>query len=164
MRLLGTRESLAMHLDLGLGAALQLGNSRFHCSSIASTFVLRPMGICHRTAECISEKVCSGQENEGIILSMPVIHISETEAARDFAGLLARVRAGDEIVIEKEASPSVVLRRAFELRGRLLSESIALAETHAKEMGFEPVMDPEYAVDMEEIIRNCKVRDISAWD
>ena len=95
---------------------------------------------------------------------MPVIHISETEAARDFAGLLARVRAGDEIVIEKEASPSVVLRRAFELRGRLLSESIALAETHAKEMGFEPVMDPEYAVDMEEIIRNCKVRDISAWD
>ena len=106
----------------------------------------------------------NGQENEGIILSMPVIHISETEAARDFAGLLARVRAGDEIVIEKEASPSVVLRRAFELRGRLLSESIALAETHAKEMGFEPVMDPEYAVDMEEIIRNRKVRDISAWD
>ena len=29
----------------------------------------------------------------------PVIHISEEEAARDFAGLMARVRAGAEVVI-----------------------------------------------------------------
>jgi antitoxin (DNA-binding transcriptional repressor) of toxin-antitoxin stability system len=28
-----------------------------------------------------------------------VIHISETEAANDFAGLLARVRAGADVVI-----------------------------------------------------------------
>ena len=74
------------------------------------------------------------------------------------------MRAGEEIVIEKEASPAVVLRMAVEPRGRLLSESIALAETHAKEMGFEPVMDREYAADMEEIIRNRKPRDTSAWD
>jgi hypothetical protein len=53
---------------------------------------------------------------------------------------------------------------AVEPRGRLLSESIALAETHAKEMGFEPVMDPEFAADLEEIIRNRKPRDTSAWD
>ena len=33
-------------------------------------------------------------------LGMAVIHISEAEAARDFAGLLARVRAGTEVVIE----------------------------------------------------------------
>jgi antitoxin (DNA-binding transcriptional repressor) of toxin-antitoxin stability system len=97
-------------------------------------------------------------------VDMAVIHISETEAASDFAGLLARVRAGEEIVIEKEASPAVVLRMAVEPRGRLLSESIALAEAHAKELGFEPVMDAEFAADMEEIIRNRRPRDTSAWD
>jgi antitoxin (DNA-binding transcriptional repressor) of toxin-antitoxin stability system len=95
---------------------------------------------------------------------MATIHISEAEAARDFAGLMARVRAGAEIVIEKEASPAVVLRVAVEPRGRLLSESIALAEAHAEEMGFEPVMDPEFAADLEEIVRNRKPRDTSAWD
>ena len=30
----------------------------------------------------------------------PVIHISEEEAARDFAGVMARVRAGVEVIIE----------------------------------------------------------------
>ncbi|MHB1700357.1 MAG: hypothetical protein ACYCSN_09525 [Acidobacteriaceae bacterium] len=43
---------------------------------------------------------------------MATIHISEAEAAGDFAGLMARVRAGAEVVIEKEASPAVVLRMA----------------------------------------------------
>lgn len=97
-------------------------------------------------------------------MNMGTIHISEADAARDLPGLLARVRAGAEIVIEKEASPAVVLRVAVEPRGRLLSESIALAEAHAKEMGYEPVMDPEFAADLEEIIRNRKPRDTSAWD
>lgn len=97
-------------------------------------------------------------------MNMATVHIPESEAARDLPGLLARVRAGEEIVIEKEASPGVVLRVAVEPRGRLLSESIALAEAHAKEMGFEPVMDPEFAADLEEIIRNRKPRDTSAWD
>jgi antitoxin (DNA-binding transcriptional repressor) of toxin-antitoxin stability system len=95
---------------------------------------------------------------------MAVIHIPEAEAARDFPGLLARVREGAEIVIEKEASPSVVLRVAVEPRGRLLSESIALAEAHEKELGYEPRMDPEFAADLEEIIRNRRPRDTSAWD
>jgi antitoxin (DNA-binding transcriptional repressor) of toxin-antitoxin stability system len=95
---------------------------------------------------------------------MATIHISEAEAARDFAGLMARVRAGAEVVIEKEAAPAVVLRIAPEPRGRLLSESIALAEAHAKELGYEPLMDADFAADMEEIIRNRKPRDTSAWD
>jgi antitoxin (DNA-binding transcriptional repressor) of toxin-antitoxin stability system len=95
---------------------------------------------------------------------MATVYIPETEAARDLPGLLARVRAGEEIVIEKDFSPAVVLRMAVEPRGRLLSESIALAEAHAKELGYEPVMDPEFAADLEEIIRNRKPRDTSAWD
>ena len=94
---------------------------------------------------------------------MATIHISEAEAARDFAGLMARVRAGVEVVID-DASPAVKLSLVAERRGRLLSESIALAEAHAKEFGYEPVMDAEFAADMEEIIRNSKPRDTTAWD
>ena len=95
---------------------------------------------------------------------MGTVYIPETEAARDLPGLLARVRAGEEIVIEKEASPAVVLRVAAEPRGRLLSESIALAESHARELGHEPSMDPDFAADLDEIIRSRKPRKTSAWD
>jgi antitoxin (DNA-binding transcriptional repressor) of toxin-antitoxin stability system len=41
-----------------------------------------------------------------------VIHISDTEAASDFAALLEHVRAGDEVVIEHDAQPVAVLRPA----------------------------------------------------
>jgi hypothetical protein len=96
-------------------------------------------------------------------VDVATIYISEAEAIRDIKGLLARAHLGEEIVIEKEASPSIVLRRAAEPRGRLLSESIALAEAHAKEVGYEPVMDAGFAADLEEIIRDRKPRDTSAW-
>lgn len=96
---------------------------------------------------------------------MGTVRISEAEAAGDFAGLLARVRAGEEIVIEAGSSPPIVMRVAGSApRGRLLSESIALAEAYEKELGCMPVMDAEFAADMEEIVRNRKPRDTSAWD
>jgi len=38
-----------------------------------------------------------------------VIHISDAEAASDFASLLDRVRAGDEVVIEHDAQPVAIL-------------------------------------------------------
>lgn len=95
-------------------------------------------------------------------MAYPVIHISEEEAARDFAGLMARVRAGVEVVIESDAHPAAVLRPAEPLR-RSISESIALAEAHTKELGYKPVMDAGFAGDLEEIIRNRKPRDTSAW-
>jgi hypothetical protein len=41
---------------------------------------------------------------------MAVIHISEAEAVRDRGAVLARVRAGAEVVIDDESSPIVVLR------------------------------------------------------
>ena len=41
-----------------------------------------------------------------------MIHISAAEAASDFAALLDRVRAGDEVVIEHDARPVAVLRPA----------------------------------------------------
>jgi prevent-host-death family protein len=54
-----------------------------------------------------------------------VIHISETDAASDFASLLDRVRDGAEVIIERDARPVAVLCPPEALRGRLLSESIA---------------------------------------
>ena len=97
-------------------------------------------------------------------MSMATTHISESEAIRDIRGLLARAYLGEEIIIEKNAAPAIVLRKASGPRGRLLSESIALAEKHAEELGYEPRMDPEFAADLEEIIRNRKPRDTSAWE
>jgi antitoxin (DNA-binding transcriptional repressor) of toxin-antitoxin stability system len=114
---------------------------------------------------------------------MATVHIPEAEAARDLPGLLARVRAGEEVVIVNETAPPVVLRVAAEPAGRLLSEAIALADKHAEELprrsvsesialaearsqelGCTPVMDADFAADLEEIIRKRKPRDTSAWD
>ncbi len=96
---------------------------------------------------------------------MATIRISEAEAARDFAGLLARVRAGAEVVIESDAHPVAVVRPAGnDFRPRLISESIALAKKHAEELGYEPRMDPDFAADLEEIIRSRKPWNPPAWE
>ena len=98
-------------------------------------------------------------------MSMATIHISEADAARDFPGLMAHVRAGTEIVIESDARAVAVVRPAGdEFRPRLLSESIALAKKHAQELGDEPRMDPEFAADLEEIIRNRRPWNPPAWE
>src|SRR6266849_1600341 len=94
-----------------------------------------------------------------------VIHVSDKEAASDFASLLARVREGAEVVIEHDTRPVAVVRPADTFRGRLLSESIALAKAHAKELGYEPTLDPDFAADLKEIIENHrKPRNPPAWD
>ena len=94
---------------------------------------------------------------------MATIHISEAEAARDFAALMEHVRAGAEVIIERGAQPVAVMHSPAPPR-RSISESIALAEARTKRLGYEPVMDADYAADMEEIIANRKPRDTSAWD
>jgi antitoxin (DNA-binding transcriptional repressor) of toxin-antitoxin stability system len=94
-----------------------------------------------------------------------VIHISEAEAARDFAGVLARVREGTEVVIESDTRAVAVVRPADEeFRPRLLSESIALAKKHAAELGYEPRMHPDFAADLEEIIGNRRPWNPPAWE
>ena len=40
---------------------------------------------------------------------MAVIHISETEAVRDFAKVLAHVRAGSQVIIDSDLAPIAVL-------------------------------------------------------
>jgi hypothetical protein len=91
-----------------------------------------------------------------------IIHISEAEAANDFAGVLARLRAGAEIVIEGR-EPVVVLR-AEPARGRAISDCIALAKAHEEETGKAPVLDPDFAADVEEIVKNRKSWNPPAWE
>jgi antitoxin (DNA-binding transcriptional repressor) of toxin-antitoxin stability system len=94
-----------------------------------------------------------------------VVHISEAEALSNFADVLARVRAGAEVVIEKDARAVAVVRPAGdEFRPRLLSESIALAKKHAEELGYEPRMDRDFAADLEEIIKSRRPWNPPAWE
>jgi antitoxin (DNA-binding transcriptional repressor) of toxin-antitoxin stability system len=96
---------------------------------------------------------------------MGTIRISEAEAAGDFAGLMARVRAGAEIVIESDARAVAIVRPAGEeFQPRLLSESIAMAKKHAQELNYEPRMDPEFAADLKEIIDARKPWNPPAWE
>jgi len=96
---------------------------------------------------------------------MATFHISEADAADDFAAVMARVREGMEVIIESGARAVAVVRPAGdEFRPRLLSESIVMAKRHAKELGYEPRMDPEFAADLEEIIGSRKPWNPPAWE
>jgi hypothetical protein len=92
---------------------------------------------------------------------MATIRISEADAARDFAALIARVRLDVEIVIENDAPPAFVLRSAEPAR-RSISESIAGADARTRELGYKPVMDAGFAADLEEIIGNRKPRNLNS--
>ncbi|HEX3572869.1 MAG TPA: hypothetical protein VHU44_18775 [Acidobacteriaceae bacterium] len=93
---------------------------------------------------------------------MATVHISEAEAARDFRGLLARVRAGEEVVIGSDTDPVAVVRAAPSRRS--ISDCIALARKHDEESGHTPSLDPDFATDVEEIIKNRNPWTPPAWD
>ncbi|MGH9608929.1 MAG: type II toxin-antitoxin system Phd/YefM family antitoxin, partial [Bryobacteraceae bacterium] len=94
------------------------------------------------------------------VMAKHVIHISETEAASDFASLLDRVRAGAEIVIEHDARPVAVVRPA-EPPVRLLSESLRLAREH----GSTATLDPDFAKDVEAAVESHREPlNPPAWD
>ncbi len=94
---------------------------------------------------------------------MARIHVSEAEAARDFATLMARVRAGAEVVIENGRLPVAVIHTPVPPR-RTVSECIALAKKHEEETGEAPMLDADFATDVEQIIQNRKPWDPPAWD
>ena len=81
-------------------------------------------------------------------LMHPVIHISEAEAARDFASLLARVRAGAEVVIEHESQPIAVVYPAPPAR-RTISECLVLLPEDST-----ATIDSEFAQDVEAAIES----------
>jgi antitoxin (DNA-binding transcriptional repressor) of toxin-antitoxin stability system len=77
---------------------------------------------------------------------MAVIHISESEAASDFAGLLARVRAGAEVIIEHGSTPVAVLRTPPPPR-RSIEECIAMLPESST-----AILDEDFAHDVDDAI------------
>jgi prevent-host-death family protein len=93
-------------------------------------------------------------------MAKELFHISEAEAVSNFADVLARVRAGAEIVIGDDARPVAVVRPA-EPHVRLLSESLRLAEEHA----FTATLDGDFARDLEAVINSHReALNPPAWD
>jgi hypothetical protein len=92
---------------------------------------------------------------------MAVVHISRSEAASDFEGLMARAANGDEIHIEADARVIVKLLLADTPGPRLLSESLKIL----KERGSTVTLDGKFGRDLEEVIRSHR-EPLSppAWD
>ncbi|MEO7028652.1 MAG: hypothetical protein ABI147_04550, partial [Acidobacteriaceae bacterium] len=79
-----------------------------------------------------------------------VIHISEAEAARDLTALIAKVRAGENVVIETGIDAfSVVKVRAPRNRPRLITDVLADLESRDSEV----LLDPGFGDDVEAGIR-----------
>ena len=90
-----------------------------------------------------------------------VIHISEAEAASNFADVLARVRAGAEVVIESERGklPVAVIHAPAPPR-RTISECIALLPEDST-----AIMDADFAKDVEAAIESHRESlTPPAWD
>jgi antitoxin (DNA-binding transcriptional repressor) of toxin-antitoxin stability system len=90
---------------------------------------------------------------------MAIFHVSETEAARDFAALLRRVRKGEEIVIESDLTPVAVLQTPVPTR-RSIEECIALLPTNST-----AVIDEEFANDVKAAVAaHREPLNPPAWD
>jgi antitoxin (DNA-binding transcriptional repressor) of toxin-antitoxin stability system len=96
-------------------------------------------------------------------MAKDVIRISEAEAASDFAALMARGRAGAEVIIESGKRPVAVLHAA-EPVCRSISQCIALAKAHESETGKAPVLDADFAKDVEEILSHRKPWNPPTWE
>ena len=83
-------------------------------------------------------------------MAKDVIHVSDAEATKDFASLLERVRAGEEVVIEHDAHPVAFVRPAAEPPTRLLSESLRIA----RERGSTVTLDEDFGRDVEDGINS----------
>jgi antitoxin (DNA-binding transcriptional repressor) of toxin-antitoxin stability system len=85
----------------------------------------------------------------------PVVHVSEADMLRNTASILEYVRAGSEVVIERDAQPLAVIRPAAPAR-RTVAECIALAKAHEEKTGDAPTLDPDFAADVEDVVRSRK--------
>ena len=91
-----------------------------------------------------------------------ILRVNEADAVRDLAALLQRVQAGAEVIIERDAQPLAIILPAAPER-RTISQCIAQAEAHEKESDDSPVLDPDFAADVEEIVRKRKPWNPPAW-
>jgi antitoxin (DNA-binding transcriptional repressor) of toxin-antitoxin stability system len=98
-----------------------------------------------------------------MIEDMAQVHMTEAELARDLHAVLEKVRGGAEVVIEEDHGPVAVIKPSQPVR-RTLSDLIRLAEQREKERGYAVTLDPDFAADVEEIVRNRKPWTPRSWD
>ena len=65
-------------------------------------------------------------------------------------------------MIEHGTRPVAILHAAEPVR-RTLSECISLAKAHEEETGKAPVLDRDFAEDVEDILKNRKPRNPPVW-
>ncbi len=95
--------------------------------------------------------------------NMAQVHMTEAELARDLHAVLEKVRQGVEIVVDRNDQPVAVIKPAQPVR-RTLSDLIRLAEQREKERGYAVTLDPDFAADVEEIVRARKPWTPRPWD
>ncbi len=94
---------------------------------------------------------------------MAAITISEEEAIRDLPSLLVRVRGGEEIAISSGDKPTVILKA--ERMDPSIDATLARMKAIRDRDGEDAFhMGSDFADDLEEIIRQRKPADRSAWD
>jgi len=88
-----------------------------------------------------------------------VIHVPEAEATTDFPSVLARVRAGAEVIIDHDAEPVAVVHLVQPAR-RTISECIALLPEDST-----ATIDPDFAQDVEAaIVSHREALNPPPWD
>jgi antitoxin (DNA-binding transcriptional repressor) of toxin-antitoxin stability system len=94
---------------------------------------------------------------------MAQIRMTEAEVASNFAAVVEKLRDGAEVVVERNHRPVAVIRPP-QPEARSISECIALAKEHEKQTGDSPTLDPDFAADVEEIIRQRRPWTPPPWD
>ena len=79
---------------------------------------------------------------------MATLRITDAELARDIHAVLAKVRAGDEVIVEQDHRAVAVIKTPPG-PGRAIGECIALARAFEEKLGRAPVPDPDFARDVE---------------
>ena len=87
--------------------------------------------------------------HSSIVRNMATVHMSESEVSHDFAAVLEKIRAGVEVIVERDHRPVAVIRSPVR-SGRPISECIA----SAKASGSKATPDEAFAQDVEEGIRH----------
>ena len=98
-----------------------------------------------------------------MIGGMATVHMTAAEVVKDIAAVLDKVRQGDEIVVEQDHRPVAVIKTPPG-PGRMISECIAIAKQREKERGYPVTLDPDFAADVEEIVRNRQPWNPPSWD
>ena len=89
--------------------------------------------------------------------------MTEAELARDLHSVLEKVRQGAEVIVEQNDQPVAVIKPAVPVR-RTLSDLIHAAEERERAHGGTTTLDPDFASNIEEIVRNRKPWAPRSWD